>query len=292
MLRTTTSRSTRSLAAATACAVLVGACATEPAEPPRPAAKPVTGAGQAAVVAPAKAAEASASASAPVSGAHGERDIQATLQAVRDLLNAGQEDQAVAELQKVLAAEPQHRTAQSFMRQIREDATALLGRESFSYKVQSGDVLATIAQRFLNDRDLFYALARYNGIKVPRQLQLGQVIRVPGKHPTVPQPTAKASRNTAAEPHANEPAATPAAPSAPALVATDNPAELAKRERERQAGIGRYARDARTAMAKQDVCGAIAAWSELLKLDIEHRTARLEREKAYELKKRLPASKC
>ncbi len=236
-----------------------------------------------------KAADAAASAAAP--SAFGERDIQATLQSVRDLLNAGQEDQAVAELQKVLAAEPQQKTALSFMRQIREDATGLLGRESFSYKVQSGDVLATIAQRFLNDRDLFYGLARYNGIKVPRQLQLGQVIRVPGKQPPAPQPPAKTVRSAPAETQTNEPAV-PVPLTAPTTLATDNAGDVAKREREHQANITRYAREARTAMAKQDVCGAIAAWSEVLKLDIEHRTARLEREKAYELKKRLPASKC
>ncbi len=288
MLRTLPPRQIRLLTVAIACAFL-GACATEPAEPQRPTPKPGSGAASQAAAAT-KAPESAASAGASTS--LGERDIHATLQSVRDLLNAGQEDQAVAELQKVLAAEPQQKTAQSFMRQIREDATGLLGRESFSYKVQSGDVLATIAQRFLNDRDLFYALAKYNGLKVPRQLQLGQVIRVPGKQPPAPQPPAKASRNTPAEPQVSEPAATPVSPPAPALVATDNPAEAAKRERERQAGITRYAREARTAMAKQDVCGAIAAWSEVLKLDIEHRTARLEREKAYELKKRLPASKC
>lgn len=45
-------------------------------------------------------------------------------------------------------------------------------------------------------------------------------------------------------------------------------------------------------MARQDVCGAIAAWSEVLKLDPANRTAALEREKALDLKKRLPAAKC
>lgn len=45
-------------------------------------------------------------------------------------------------------------------------------------------------------------------------------------------------------------------------------------------------------MARQDVCGAIGAWDAVLKIDPENRTAILEREKALDLKKRLPAAKC
>jgi hypothetical protein len=45
-------------------------------------------------------------------------------------------------------------------------------------------------------------------------------------------------------------------------------------------------------MARQDICAAIQAWECVLAIDPNHVTARLEREKALELKKKLPAAKC
>lgn len=182
-------------------------------------------------------------------------------------LQAGQEDAAEAELKRILQADPNNRQALSLIRQIKDDPIATLGRESFAYRVQPGESLSRIAQRFLNDLQQFYILARYNGIKVPRALAEGQTIRVPGKAPP----------NLAA----STPAATPGA------AGTETAPDPAAGERQRAELIARHTRDARGAFAKQDLDAAIRSWEAVLKLDPENRTAFLEREKIIGLKEKL-----
>jgi hypothetical protein len=121
------------------------------------------------------------------------------------------------------------------MRQIKEDPQALLGRESFAYRVQPGESLSRIAQRFLNDLHLFYILARYNNIKVPRNLAGGQMIRVLAKArrlrrlPAPAQPTAPRPKTTSAAPRrtAGLPAAAAAAAIAPSAADPPAPAPTA-----------------------------------------------------------------
>lgn len=203
---------------------------------------------------------------------------------VVELLEQGQEEQAAAELQRVLRQEPNHKLANSLMRQIREDPQALFGREFFTYRVQPGESLSRIAGRFLGDIYLFYGLARYNGIKVPRQLQGGQQIKVPGKAPppgsTPPAPPPPA-------PAPPPPAPPPTTPVPPPPPPPDPAAEAARLERERKDAVARYTRAARAAYAKQDLDGAIAAWDRVLELDPNNSTAKLERQKAVELKEKL-----
>lgn len=215
-----------------------------------------------------------------------EGEIKQLLEGIRLALDQGQEDNAQDELQKILASDPSNKVAQGFMRQIKDDPNTLYGRESFAYKVAQGDTLASIAQRFMNDRDQFYGLARYNGIKVPRQLQLGQNIRVPGKArpPTKAPADTKSTSDTKADTKPPEPVAA-AAPAA------DTAAEAAKAERDKKAVVDRT-KAARSAMARQDVCGAIANWDAVLKIDPNNLTAQLEKAKAIELKKKLPNAKC
>ena len=90
------------------------------------------------------------------------------------------------------------------MRQMTADPVAELGSTNFNYTIQPDDTLARLAQRFLGDRHLFYILARYNDISQPNRIQVGQVIKVPGKAPRVVEPTA-------AEPAKPPPAPAPAA---------------------------------------------------------------------------------
>jgi len=66
------------------------------------------------------------------------------------------------------------------------DPAKLLGAMFFSYRVESGDQLTTLSQRFLGDRLKFYLLARYNRLTVDA-LQPGQLIRIPGSAPA-PKP--------------------------------------------------------------------------------------------------------
>lgn len=199
-------------------------------------------------------------------------EVRVALESVRNLLDQGHEDAAQAELERVLRADPGNRAAQYLQRQIQEDPVALFGRESFSYVVRPGDTLAVIAQRQLGERDAFYGLARYNGIKVPRQLPLGQSIKLPGK----PR-AALATPAAAPAPAAAPPPPPPATPSPPAV---DAAAQAKAQAQQTKAAINKASRAARVCMVRQDVCCAIRHWDEVLKLDPSNGPAQAERERA------------
>ena len=142
-----------------------------------------------------------------------------------DLLEVGQEDQARAELQRALTLDRNNKLAQNLMKQITADPVALLGKESFAYTVQSNDTLSRIAGRFMGDIYSFYILARYNDIKVPKQVSGGQVLRIPGKQPPGPlyPPATKPGRNDKT-PTAAPAAAAPTVPTTPGATAPTVPA--------------------------------------------------------------------
>jgi hypothetical protein len=246
--------------------------------PPAPAPAPAP-----AVAQQAPTAEPAAPAPAPESiPPMSQAEIARALSEALVFLETGQEEQALAELRGVIQSEPGNRLAQSLMRQITEDPVALLGRESFTYRVQPGESLSRIAQRFLGDVHLFYALARYNNIKIPRNVAGGQALRVPGKAPP-PAPPAPP-----AQPPSPPPGPTTTPPPAPPPVTKADPAAAAKEaERQRAELIARHTRTARAAFAKQDLDGAIRAWDAVLELDPDSRTAVIERQKVVGLKERL-----
>ena len=199
-----------------------------------------------------------------------------------ELLELGKEDEASAELQRALTLDPGHRLALNLVRQITADPVSVLGRESYMYRVQPGETLSRIAQRFMGDVHLFYILARYNDIKVPKLLSGGQLVRIPGKAPP-------------AAPVASAPP--PAAPAAPAPVAqrASSPSDAARAEREqaeraereRKQAVANATRAARQAFARQDLSNAIAQWDRVLELEPANATAKLERQRAVELKDKL-----
>lgn len=195
------------------------------------------------------------------------------------MLDLGQEEAAAARLDGLLAAHQGGKAAQTLQRSMREDPTALLGREHHAYVVAAGDTLSAIAQRFLNDRDQFWSLARYNGIKVPRLLMAGQTIRVPGK-PRAEPPLAAA---TVATPAPQPIAATPYG---------DDEAEAARADRERKDGVERSSRLARLAMSRRDICTALAAWDQVLRVEPYNREAVQQREKALAQRPRSATAKC
>lgn len=200
-----------------------------------------------------------------------------------EMLELGQEEQATVELQRALQIEPNHRLSQSLLRQITVDPVAALGRESFPYRVQPGETLSRIAQRFLGDVYQFYLLARYNDLKVPRQLAGGQLLRIPGKAPP-PDP----APSTGSAPAPVPPAAAAVPPSVvPAAVSPAAPPDPGRAERERRDRITRATRDARAAFARQDLATAIREWDRVLELEPDNATARLERQRAVDLQERL-----
>jgi hypothetical protein len=96
------------------------------------------------------------------------------------LLNSGQPGQARAELEQLLAEEPDNSLAKSLLDQIDKDPRLLLGEKNFKYNIQPGETLSILAERYLGDRFLFYALARYNDIDKPGSTVVGQTILIPG----------------------------------------------------------------------------------------------------------------
>jgi hypothetical protein len=124
-------------------------------------------------------------------------------------MSAGQAAQAQAELDAALVAEPNNATARRLRQQIDGDAAALIGPNAQPYVVRSGETMSQLAERFLGDGLLFYALARFNGLDAPNQITAGQTLMIPrrpGVHVASPgaQAPAAASAPTANATRANQ----------------------------------------------------------------------------------------
>ena len=100
-----------------------------------------------------------------------------------ELLSKGDAEHARPEIEAFMLEKPDNDLAKSLLAQIDQDPKTLLGAQSFSYTVQPGETLSILADRFLDDRFKFYALARYNNIQVPSQAEVGRVIQIPGEAP-------------------------------------------------------------------------------------------------------------
>ena len=298
------------LAFSIAVAGLVAGCATPP--PPPPPTPPVVE-----PPAPPVVPEPPAGPATPAA----QQLAQKIALAAVDLLEAGNEEQARSELQRALASDSNNKLAHNLLRQLNVDPVSALGKESFQYVVKPGESLSKIAQRFMGDIYSFYLLARYNDIKVPKQLGGGQVIRIPGKAPPPEPKPAVAAKPPAPEPTApalvpttvvTTPAPPPEPPPAVQAVrlaeaaertgdldralteyrrAGDQPGAAAKAEQLRKQLVARHTVLARTAFAKQDLDGTIGHWDRVLELDPANETAKFERRKALDLKERLKSVK-
>jgi len=211
-------------------------------------------------------------------------DIRSTQTQALNYLQSGDADEAEKLLRQIQQADPNHVLARHLLRQIDEDPVVLLGRESFVYRVQPGESLSSIAGRFLKDPFLFYALARYNDIKVPSRVAGGQMIRVPGRQP--PSSAATATSSAPSPPSSSSPSPSLQAAPAAASAAAPPPA-VSPPVDSRARHIGEYVRAARTCAAKQDLCCAISSWNKVLDIDPNHASARLEKQRATDLLERL-----
>ena len=115
----------------------------------------------------------------------------------------------------------------SLLKQIDTPARTLLGTASFPYVARADDTMSSLAERFLGNPMLFYALARYNGIDAPRHARG----RPRAAHPRPREARAGARRKGAASParrdaqRRSRPSRRAAAPPPP--VARANPAQAA-----------------------------------------------------------------
>lgn len=132
-------------------------------------------------------------------------------------------------LRKILKKTPNDALARKLLKQITDDPRTLLGSDNYPYKVKPGETLWGLSQRVLGDPMMFYALARYNDIAVPRSLAAGATVRIPGKLRVETPPAPKPIEKPADKP-AEKPVEKPVAekPPAPPPAPTRNPARAAK----------------------------------------------------------------
>lgn len=95
------------------------------------------------------------------------------------MLDEGNDEQAAAELRAALEEQPNNRAAQRLLEQITDDPRTLLGANARPHTVRAGETMSELADRYLGDPLLFYALARYNDLEAPNQLSAGQRLMIP-----------------------------------------------------------------------------------------------------------------
>jgi len=261
-------------------AVVVAGCQTAPPpEPPKPAPQPVMPAPEPEPVKPAPPPEPVG----PPPGTPAARQAaQQLLRTAAESLNDGNEDKARGEITEALRLDPDSKLGACLNKGITADPEQALGKQSMPYTVRPGETLGRIAQRALGDQCEFYLLARYNKIRVPKQLAGGQVIRTPGR-------VALAGPEAAppAKPEALPPAAKPEAPPPAAETPAPPPKPAAPTAQEIRAQIDRHLRNAQAAFRRQDLTTAIAEWDKVLALDPNNDLARARRQEAIDLDRRL-----
>lgn len=222
-----------------------------------------------------------------ITGPAAQREAQRIAVQARLWLNDGEEDKARVELEYAKQIDPENKQVACLLRGINFDMSSAKGGDSTPYTVRPGDSLGSIAQRFLGDNCEFYMLARYNDIKVPKQLSAGQNIRLPGRVAVgapAPQPAPVPVPQPQGKPVVVVPTPKPveAPPQAPADVKKPEPSPAA-----RQAEIDRHYRSGQAAYSRQDLPGAIREFDAVLAIDPNHSNARVRRQQAIELQGKL-----
>ncbi len=301
------------------CIAVLSGCATPPPAPAPTPTPPPAEAPAPVPAAPAPEPAPPAPAVPELSPAQAKAQAQKLAIEAVDQLQNGDENAAKATLDQALALDANHELARKLREQIGADAEKELGTVFFRYTVQRDDSLSKLAQQYLGDRFRFWILARYNDIPNPSRLAAGQVIKIPGKGPVAPAPVARpagAAGEGTAQPRAEpEPATAPAAAPASEVTALmqkgaqmqrqgnlegaftayseaaqrapGNRQAVEQREALRKALVARYDREASAAFQRQNLDLAIARWNRVLELDPNNQKAKLERDRAADLKKRL-----
>lgn len=94
-------------------------------------------------------------------------------------LEKGDAGQAKAELEAYLAVVPSSKVAQDLLRQIDVPSSEYYPAASRDITLGAGDSFSVLAQKYLGSYYQFYALAKYNGVAVPRDVSAGRKIHIP-----------------------------------------------------------------------------------------------------------------
>lgn len=116
-----------------------------------------------------------------VAGWAGQEQVKQAMQ----MLNQGRGPEARAILIKVLKKQPGDTIARKLIDQIDTPPEQLLGTKSFVRTAGKGESFSVLAERYLGDPLMAFALARYNDVSVPESLKEGQKLRIPGDEPVV-----------------------------------------------------------------------------------------------------------
>lgn len=203
-------------------------------------------------------------------------EVQRILKQSFDWLDSGEEDRARGELEYARQLEPDNKQVACLLRGVTADPVTALGKESTPYVVRPGESLGTIARRAMGDVCEFYILARYNQIKVPKQLSSGQTIRIPGRVVLAPPTAADAAPKPESR---SEPIAEPVKPKPTVSPEAE--------EKARRAEIDRRHRNAQAAYRRQDLTTAIREWDAVLAIDPGNSLALARKQEAIELQRRL-----
>ncbi len=300
---------TRAFVLATLVALTVAGCATPPPEPaPPPAPAPVAPPPPPVVEAP-KPVPPPAPELTPAQAKAQAHKL--TIDAITQLQD-GDETAAQVTLEEAMKLDPANELARKLMDQIKADPQKELGTVYFRYTVQRDDSLSKLAQQYLGDRYRFHILAKYNDIANPSKLAAGQVIKIPGRQPATTPRAAAAAPSDATDEAAKATTTDSAQSAVVALMqqgaayqkagnleaayeayrdaAARDPANrdaIAQRDAARNALARRYERDAALAFQRQNLDSAIASWDRVLALEPGNQKAKLERERALDLRKKL-----
>lgn len=205
------------------------------------------------------------------------------LPGVIELLEYGRSEEAAAGLHAILAGNPDDRAARGLLDQIENDPRELLGESYLEHVVQSGDTLAGLARKHLGNPLLFFALARYNNISVPRSLNVGQVLKIPQPPDSAPEPSVDDEPAGVVD---NPPPVETVAPEAePEAQPVSRP--VTAQTQSREVPVDQYHDHALRAWRDRRVDEAISLWEELLTIDPDFEPAHVYLARARELQQRL-----
>jgi len=254
-------------------------CATPEVKPPEPVAKPEPEPPPAPEPVEPEPVVPQAPARPQLTGPAARAEVQKILRQSFDWLDAGEDDKARVELEYARQLEPDNKQVACLLRGVTADPLTALGKESTAYTVHPGESLGIIARRAMGDVCEFYILARYNQIKVPKQLAAGQTIRIPGRVVLAPDAAPAPVPPPVVKPEPKpEPVVEPKLAPAPSPEAE---------EKARRAALDRHHRNAQAAYRRQDLTTAIREWDAVLAIDPNNGLALARKQEALDLQRRL-----
>lgn len=120
---------------------------------------------------------------APVSAAKPKHEPVLSIEQIVPMLDVGDYASAKKHLQRLLADQPDNGAAKNLLNQVSIDPIAYLGAEHTLHVVEPGETLSGLARTHLGSAMSFVILARYNQLPAPKQLEVGQQLKIPTNPP-------------------------------------------------------------------------------------------------------------